>query len=195
MRHSAFKYFINSWVSASFSPEFSPTRAQGNHYLERSHNSPNTGNRNRWLIFINVPTAELLVCFVKAKAVNLFFTGGHLRVCPQGNTCCTQGMEETFGQQSKQDLENLVDETSHSLRSTFVSRHKSFDGKFFLLFSTFPLLWPPPGTVMGNESKTMCAVWQDWCMIWKFMRHRGKTLKSGCAFQCEGLSPQAAYWC
>ncbi|XP_068602321.1 glypican-6b [Brachionichthys hirsutus] len=57
--------------------------------------------------------------------------GGHLRVCSQGNTCCTQEMEDTFGQQSKQDIENLVDETSHVLRSTFVSRHKRFD-EFFL---------------------------------------------------------------
>lgn len=57
--------------------------------------------------------------------------GEHLRVCPQGNTCCTQEMEDKFGQQSKQDFENLVDETSHELRSTFVSRHKKFD-EFFL---------------------------------------------------------------
>uniref|UniRef100_A0A668AYG8 Glypican 6b n=1 Tax=Myripristis murdjan TaxID=586833 RepID=A0A668AYG8_9TELE len=64
---------------------------------------------------------------------NLFFSfaGDHLRVCPQGNTCCTQEMEDSFGQQSKQDFENLVDETSHELRSTFVSRHKKFD-EFFL---------------------------------------------------------------
>uniref|UniRef100_A0A3Q4BWM4 Uncharacterized protein n=1 Tax=Mola mola TaxID=94237 RepID=A0A3Q4BWM4_MOLML len=57
--------------------------------------------------------------------------GEHLRVCPQGNTCCTQEMEDKFGQQSKQDFENLVDEMSHELRSTFVSRHKRFD-EFFL---------------------------------------------------------------
>ncbi|KAM6985055.1 glypican-6-like [Aplochiton taeniatus] len=53
--------------------------------------------------------------------------GEHLRVCHQGNTCCTQEMEDTFGQQSKQDFENLLDETSQELRSTFVSRHKKFD--------------------------------------------------------------------
>ncbi|XP_010771843.1 glypican-6b isoform X2 [Notothenia coriiceps] len=57
--------------------------------------------------------------------------GELLRVCPQGNTCCTQEMEDTFGQQSKKDFENLVDEISHELRSTFVSRHKRFD-EFFL---------------------------------------------------------------
>lgn len=41
-------------------------------------------------------------------------------------------MEDKFGQQSKQDFENLVDEMSHELRSTFVSRHKRFDGKSFI---------------------------------------------------------------
>lgn len=43
-------------------------------------------------------------------------------------------MEDKFGQQSKQDFENLVDETSHELRSTFVSRHKRFDGKYLIFF-------------------------------------------------------------
>uniref|UniRef100_A0A6Q2YNL0 Glypican 6b n=1 Tax=Esox lucius TaxID=8010 RepID=A0A6Q2YNL0_ESOLU len=55
----------------------------------------------------------------------------HLRLCPQGNTCCTSEMEDKFGQQSKWEFENLVEETSHDLRSTFVSRHKKFD-EFFL---------------------------------------------------------------
>uniref|UniRef100_A0A8C7U1R0 Glypican 6b n=1 Tax=Oncorhynchus mykiss TaxID=8022 RepID=A0A8C7U1R0_ONCMY len=58
-------------------------------------------------------------------------SGDHLRVCPQGSTCCTSEMEDKFGQRSKLELENLVDETSHELRSTFVSRHKKFD-EFFL---------------------------------------------------------------
>ncbi|KAM7407373.1 hypothetical protein PAMA_003209 [Pampus argenteus] len=57
--------------------------------------------------------------------------GDHLRVCPQGNTCCTKEMEDTFDQRSKNDFGDLVDEMSHELRSTFVSRHKRFD-EFFL---------------------------------------------------------------
>ncbi len=63
------------------------------------------------------------------------FSGEYLRVCPQGNTCCTQEMEDKFGQQSKQDFENLVDEMSDVLRTTFVSRHKRFDGKSFLVLN------------------------------------------------------------
>ncbi|XP_046902670.1 glypican-6-like [Hypomesus transpacificus] len=58
-------------------------------------------------------------------------SGELLRVCPQSNTCCTPEMEDKFGQQSKLEYENLIDETSHELRSTFVSRHKKFD-EFFL---------------------------------------------------------------
>ncbi|XP_062303035.1 glypican-6a isoform X2 [Osmerus eperlanus] len=58
-------------------------------------------------------------------------SGEHLRVCPQEYTCCTSEMEDKLGQQSKLEFENLVEETSHTLRTTFVSRHKKFD-EFFL---------------------------------------------------------------
>ncbi|XP_062237761.1 glypican-6a [Platichthys flesus] len=58
-------------------------------------------------------------------------SGEHLRVCPQGYTCCTSEMEDKLNQQSKQEFENLVDVSSHQIRTTFVSRHKKFD-EFFL---------------------------------------------------------------
>ncbi|XP_006639058.1 glypican-6 isoform X2 [Lepisosteus oculatus] len=58
-------------------------------------------------------------------------SGEHLRICPQGHTCCTSEMEDKLSQQSKLEFENLVEETSHTLRTTFVSRHKKFD-EFFL---------------------------------------------------------------
>lgn len=76
-----------------------------------------------------------LVASVQNLCFSVCFAGEHLRVCPQGNTCCTQEMENKFGQRSKQDFENLTDETSHELRSTFVSRHKRFDGESFRSFS------------------------------------------------------------
>lgn len=55
--------------------------------------------------------------------------GEHLRVCPQGYTCCTSEMEDKLNQQSKLEFENLVEKSSHNMRTTFVSRHKKFDGK------------------------------------------------------------------
>uniref|UniRef100_H3D8Y7 Glypican 6a n=1 Tax=Tetraodon nigroviridis TaxID=99883 RepID=H3D8Y7_TETNG len=64
------------------------------------------------------------VCFLSP-------TGEHLRFCPQGYTCCTPEMEENLIQQSKLDFENLVENSSHNMRMTFVTRHKMFD-EFFL---------------------------------------------------------------
>ncbi|XP_060625479.2 glypican-6 isoform X2 [Anolis sagrei] len=72
----------------------------------------------------------------KAKGFSLVnipyqeIAGEHLRICPQEYTCCTSEMEDKLSQQSKLEFENLVDETSHFVRTTFVSRHKKFD-EFF----------------------------------------------------------------
>lgn len=55
--------------------------------------------------------------------------GEHLRICPQGSTCCTSDMEDKLNQQSKVEFENMVKESSHNMRMTFISRHKKFDGK------------------------------------------------------------------
>ncbi|TKS70274.1 Glypican-6 Secreted glypican-6 [Collichthys lucidus] len=60
-------------------------------------------------------------------------SGEHLRVCPQGYTCCTSEMEDKLNQQSKLDFENLVEKSSHNMRTTFVSRHKKFDGHYIFL--------------------------------------------------------------
>ncbi|KAM9764533.1 glypican-6-like isoform 2-T2 [Menidia menidia] len=58
-------------------------------------------------------------------------SGEHLRVCPQGYTCCTSEMEDKLNQQSKLEFESMVEESSHHIRTTFISRHKMFD-EFFL---------------------------------------------------------------
>lgn len=63
-------------------------------------------------------------------------SGEHLRVCPQGYTCCTSDMEDKLNQQSKVEFENVVEETSLTMRSTFVSRHKKFDEFFLELLDT-----------------------------------------------------------
>ncbi|XP_051918484.1 glypican-6a isoform X2 [Hippocampus zosterae] len=60
-------------------------------------------------------------------------SGEHLRVCPQGYTCCTSDMEDKLNQQSKMEFEKLVEERSHNMRATFVSSHKKFDEYFLEL--------------------------------------------------------------
>lgn len=59
----------------------------------------------------------------------LCFSGDHLKVCSQGYTCCSQEMEEKYGQQSKHDFRNAVVELSNHLQTMFSSRYKKFDGK------------------------------------------------------------------
>ncbi|XP_062856518.1 glypican-4 [Trichomycterus rosablanca] len=54
----------------------------------------------------------------------------HLKVCPQGFSCCTLEMEEKLSQQSCSDLKVPISQLSSNLQSTFTERHKHFD-KFF----------------------------------------------------------------
>lgn len=70
----------------------------------------------------------------------LMILGEHLRICPQEYTCCTSEMEDKLSQQSKLEFENLVEETSHFVRTTFVSRHKKFDGRLDITY-LFSRLW------------------------------------------------------
>ncbi|XP_076877348.1 glypican-4 [Brachyhypopomus gauderio] len=56
--------------------------------------------------------------------------GAHLKVCPQGFSCCTLEMEEKLSQQSRTDLKAPVSQLSSTLQSTFTQRHQHFD-QFF----------------------------------------------------------------
>ncbi|KAJ8012692.1 hypothetical protein DPEC_G00045530 [Dallia pectoralis] len=94
-----------------------PSVAVGADFKARNCSEVRDASVSKGFSFEHVPLQEIL--------------GDHLRLCPQGYTCCTAEMEDKFGKQSKLEFENLVDETSHDLRSTFVSRHKKFD-EFFL---------------------------------------------------------------
>ncbi|TRZ02025.1 hypothetical protein DNTS_024183 [Danionella cerebrum] len=63
--------------------------------------------------------------------------GSHLKVCPQGFSCCTLEMEEKLSQQSRTDLKAPVHQLSSNLQSTFTQRHRHFDHTVY----TFT---PPP---------------------------------------------------
>ncbi|XP_030620849.1 glypican-4 [Chanos chanos] len=56
--------------------------------------------------------------------------GSHLKVCPQGFSCCTLEMEEKLSQQSRSDLKAPVSQLSSNLQNTFTQRHRHFD-QFF----------------------------------------------------------------
>lgn len=60
----------------------------------------------------------------------LSFSGNHLKVCPQGFSCCTLEMEEKLSQQSRTDLKAPVHQLSSNLQNTFTQRHRHFDRQY-----------------------------------------------------------------
>ncbi|XP_013873227.1 glypican-1 [Austrofundulus limnaeus] len=61
--------------------------------------------------------------------------GDHLRMCPQGPTCCTGTMEENLAGLSSQETEGLIREAGRSLQAAFNALHRSFDTYFTELHS------------------------------------------------------------
>ncbi|KAI5615305.1 glypican 1b precursor [Silurus asotus] len=57
-------------------------------------------------------------------------SGEHLRVCPQGYTCCTSQIEENLSNLSKKEFEDQVKESGHNLQVSLNSQYKNFDGYF-----------------------------------------------------------------
>uniref|UniRef100_A0A7M4ES04 Glypican-1 n=1 Tax=Crocodylus porosus TaxID=8502 RepID=A0A7M4ES04_CROPO len=55
-------------------------------------------------------------------------SGEHLRICPQGYTCCTSEMEENFANKSRSEFEGMMKEASRSVQVTLTSQYKNFDG-------------------------------------------------------------------
>ncbi|KAF5891554.1 glypican-1-like [Clarias magur] len=56
--------------------------------------------------------------------------GEHLRVCPQGYTCCTSQIEENLSNLSKKEFEDQVKGSGHALQFSLNSQYKNFDGYF-----------------------------------------------------------------
>lgn len=56
-------------------------------------------------------------------------SGEHLEICPQGFTCCTKGMEDTLGSESKREYEKVVQSSIQLTQNLFASRTSKFDGK------------------------------------------------------------------
>ncbi|XP_053293961.1 glypican-1b [Pleuronectes platessa] len=62
-------------------------------------------------------------------------SGEHLRVCPQGYTCCTSVMEDNLILLSRREMEGLLKDAGRSLQSSLTGQHKAFDGYFLELLN------------------------------------------------------------
>ncbi|KAK2108121.1 glycerophosphocholine acyltransferase [Saguinus oedipus] len=59
-----------------------------------------------------------------------FPAGEHLRICPQGYTCCTSEMEENLANRSRTELETALRDSSRALQAMLATQLRSFDDHF-----------------------------------------------------------------
>ncbi|XP_068504758.1 glypican-1-like [Syngnathus scovelli] len=57
-------------------------------------------------------------------------SGEHLRICPQGYTCCTSDMEDSLAVLSRGEMEGLLKDAGRSLQVSLGGQYKAFDGEF-----------------------------------------------------------------
>lgn len=59
--------------------------------------------------------------------------GEHLRICPQGYTCCTSDMEDNLATLSRREMEGLLKDAGRSLQTSLTGQFKAFNGEFVYL--------------------------------------------------------------
>ncbi|KAM8804971.1 GPC1 protein, partial [Eudromia elegans] len=57
-------------------------------------------------------------------------SGEHLRICPQGYTCCTSEMEENFANKSRSEFEAMTKDAGRAVQTILTAQYRSFDGYF-----------------------------------------------------------------
>ncbi|XP_059134131.1 glypican-1 [Peromyscus eremicus] len=57
-------------------------------------------------------------------------SGEHLRICPQGYTCCTSEMEENLANRSRMELEMALQDSSRALQATLATQLHGIDDHF-----------------------------------------------------------------
>lgn len=62
-------------------------------------------------------------------------SGEHLRICPQGYTCCTSEIEGNLAVLSLREMEALLKEAGRSLQNSLTGQYKAFDGYFLELLN------------------------------------------------------------
>uniref|UniRef100_A0A3Q2Z832 Glypican-1 n=1 Tax=Hippocampus comes TaxID=109280 RepID=A0A3Q2Z832_HIPCM len=63
-------------------------------------------------------------------------SGEHLRICPQGYTCCTSDMEDNLAMLSRREVEGLLKDAGRSLQVSLGGQYKAFDGYFLELLNS-----------------------------------------------------------
>lgn len=70
-----------------------------------------------------------LKSLLKLYYLSIPSAGEHLRICPQGYTCCTIAMEETLSNLSRREFEGLVREAGRSIQASLNAQYRTFDSE------------------------------------------------------------------
>ncbi|XP_061550508.1 glypican-1b isoform X1 [Phycodurus eques] len=63
-------------------------------------------------------------------------SGEHLRICPQGYTCCTSDMEDNLAMLSRGEMEGVLKDAGRSLQVSLGGQYKAFDSYFLELLNS-----------------------------------------------------------
>ncbi|TRY84260.1 hypothetical protein DNTS_022954 [Danionella cerebrum] len=74
--------------------------------------------------------------YIRLTLVSLCVSGEHLRVCPQGYTCCTSSMEENLQNVSRREIESQLKESGRMLQTSLNGHFKSFNELAIWRFKT-----------------------------------------------------------
>uniref|UniRef100_A0A8D0AJ47 Glypican-1 n=1 Tax=Sander lucioperca TaxID=283035 RepID=A0A8D0AJ47_SANLU len=93
-------------------------------------------------------------------------SGEHLRICPQGYTCCTSDMEDNLALLSRREMEGLLKDVGRSLQASLTGQYKAFDGSFLELLNrstvslqeTFTPTW---GSIYSQNSQVFSDLYTD----------------------------------
>ncbi|XP_074544816.1 glypican-1b [Halichoeres trimaculatus] len=93
-------------------------------------------------------------------------SGEHLRICPQGYTCCTSDMEDNLATLSRREMEGLLKDAGRSLQTSLTGQYKIFDGYFLELLNqsavslqeTFTSSW---GSLYSQNSQVFTDLYTD----------------------------------
>ncbi|XP_045908274.1 glypican-1b [Micropterus dolomieu] len=93
-------------------------------------------------------------------------SGEHLRICPQGYTCCTSDMEDNLAMLSRREMEGVLKDSGRSLQTSLTGQYKAFDGYFLELLNrsaislqeTFTPTW---GSLYSQNSQVFSDLYTD----------------------------------
>ncbi|XP_030228697.1 glypican-1 [Gadus morhua] len=92
-------------------------------------------------------------------------SGEHLRMCPQGPTCCTGPMEDGLARLGTQETQDLIREAGRSLQAALNALYRSFDSYFMDLHAkserSLPATLSPLGAVYSQNMRLYTDLYAD----------------------------------